>query len=91
MKMLKNIFDGAEKSQTRRDINKTVENYKNIIERADSLLPKQEKNDELTIMIVNIIICFNSITNELNAEKVKDWLENFRVRLIQATKKEKKG
>jgi hypothetical protein len=47
-----------------------------------------ENKDELAIIIVNIIICYNSISNKLDSERVKTWIKTFSERLIDASKKE---
>lgn len=39
-------------------------------------------------MIVNIIICFNSISNKLEAARVKTWISNFSSRLVESAKPE---
>lgn len=47
-----------------------------------------ENKDELAIIIVNIIICYNSISNKLDSERVKSWIKTFSERLIAASKKD---
>ena len=47
-----------------------------------------ENKDELAIIIVNIIICYNSISNKLDSERVKPWIQTFSERLIAASKKD---
>jgi len=37
-------------------------------------------------MIVNIIICYNSISNNLDAAVVKEWIQNFSRRLVESSK-----
>ena len=37
-------------------------------------------------MIVNIIICFNSIQNKLDGARVKSWVASFTQRLIESSK-----
>ena len=37
-------------------------------------------------MIVNIIICFNSISNKLEVGRVKTWISNFSSRLVESAK-----
>lgn len=59
-----------------------------VIDHADSLLQKYHTNDDLAIMIVNIIICFNSICNKLETEHVRQWVQNFSKRLIESAKPE---
>ena len=55
---------------------------------ADDLLQSHLNNDDLAIMIVNIIICFNSISNKLDAKRVKAWITNFSQRLVESSKPE---
>lgn len=59
-----------------------------VINKADSLLQTHKNNDDLAIMIVNIIICFNSISNKLNAERVRKWISDFSKRLIGSAQPE---
>ena len=44
-------------------------------------------------MIVNIIICYNSISNTLKDERVREWIENFSKRLCEHSqlKKDKRS
>jgi len=37
-------------------------------------------------MIVNIIICYNQISNKLESGKVKNWIKNFVQRLVEASR-----
>jgi len=62
-----------------------------IITDSDQLLTNykdSEKKDELAIIIVNIIISYNSISNKLEPERVKSWIMTFSNRLIAASKKD---
>ena len=53
---------------------------------ANSLLDQNINDDDMAIMIVNIIICFNSISNMLKIEVVRSWIVDFSRRLIEAAK-----
>ena len=37
-------------------------------------------------MIVNIIICYNSISNNLDTSRVKSWISKFSERLVESSK-----
>ena len=66
MKMIKNIFDGNISPEKRQDIFVKVTQREQIITDSDQLLNNykdSENKDELAIIIVNIIICYNSISN----------------------------
>ena len=61
-----------------------------IITESDQLLNNykdSENEDELAIIIVNIIICYNSISNKLDPDRVKSWIQTFSERLIAASRK----
>ena len=47
----------------------------------DTLLERCSGEDDLAIMIVNIIICYNSISNTLEQNKVQKWVGTFSKRL----------
>jgi len=77
MKMIKNIFDGNIEQDQQRDIFVEVTRREQIITDSDQLLNNykdSENKDELAIIIVNIIICYNSISNKLDPERVKSWI-----------------
>ena len=40
----------------------------------------------MAVMIVKIISCFNSISNNMDKSKVEQWIEDFSGRLIEAAK-----
>jgi hypothetical protein len=91
MKMIKNIFEGNITPEQKQNIFETVTAREQIITDSDQLLSKykdSEKKDELAIIIVNIIICYNAISNQLEPERVKSWIMTFSERLINASKKD---
>lgn len=58
----------------------------------DSLLQTYKGNEDMIVMIVKIISCFNSISNELDKEKVLDWIAQFSSRMIESAQvQSKKG
>ena len=53
-----------------------------MIKDADEVLRTQANiSHELAVMIVNIIICFNSISPTLSDGRVREWIEDFSKRL----------
>lgn len=91
MKMIKNIFDGNISHEQQSDIFVQVTKCEQIITDSDQLLNNykdSENKDELAIIIVNIIICYNSISKKLDSERVKSWIQTFSERLIAASKKD---
>ena len=65
MRMVKHLFEGHNISdKDREDIVSQVKSHEDVINAADDVLKTmQNNNHELAVMIVNIIICFNSISN----------------------------
>ena len=57
-----------------------------LIQQVDRLLQQYKGNDDMAVMIVKIISCFNSISNDMKEEQVKDWIQDFSNRLIEAAK-----
>ena len=51
------------------------------------MLDKQNENDnaheEISVTIVNIIMCYNSISNQLGKDQVERWIEDFSGRLVE--------
>lgn len=85
--MVKNLFEGANDKDVKENIVKKVEENRQLIDKVDNLLASYNgKNDDMAVMIVKIISCFNSISNKMKPEKVKDWIEDFSNRLIEAAK-----
>ena len=93
MKMIKNIFDGNITLEQKNDIFAKVTQKEEIITESDMLLSNykdsesKEELDELAIIIVNIIICYNSISKKLDCERVKSWITTFSERLITASQR----
>lgn len=91
MKMIKNIFDGNISREQQHDIYVKVTAKEEIITESDQLLNSYKESyskdelDELAIIIVNIIICYNSISKKLDCERVKNWITTFTERLITAS------
>jgi hypothetical protein len=94
MKMIKNIFDGNITPEERNDIYQKVLAKEEIITESDMLLSNykdsdsKDELDELAIIIVNIIICYNSISQKLDNERVKSWITTFSDRLITASRRD---
>lgn len=62
MKMIKNIYEGGNINEEQKiDIYTKINSKEEVISVVDNLLSAYQSNDELAIMIVNIIIWFNSI------------------------------
>jgi hypothetical protein len=78
--MIKNIFDGNISREQQQDIYYRVTAEEKIITESDELLNNykdaysKDELDELAIIIVNIIICYNSISKKLDSERVKSWI-----------------
>jgi hypothetical protein len=89
--MIKNIFDGNISREQQQDIYYRVTAEEKIITESDELLNNykdaysKDELDELAIIIVNIIICYNSISKKLDCERVKSWIQTFTDRLITAS------
>ena len=81
--MVKHLFEGHNISEEKKqDIVEIVKAHEEVINAADEVLKTQKNiNDELAVMIVNIIICFNSISNTLKDPRVREWIEDFSKRL----------
>lgn len=77
MKMVKNLFEGAGEKETQQKIVYQVEQNKACIDRVDALLQNRKVNDDLSIMIVKIITCFNSISSNMDENKVRKWISEF--------------
>lgn len=94
MKMIKNIFDGNISPEQRKEIFDKVTDKEEIITESDMLLSNykdsesKDELDELAIIIVNIIICYNSISQKLDNERVKSWITTFSDRLITASRRD---
>jgi hypothetical protein len=91
MKMVRNIFEGNISAEQKKNIYDKVTQREQIIADSDMMLNNykdSEKKDELAIIIVNIIICYNSISNKLEPERVKSWIMTFSNRLIAASKQD---
>ena len=94
MKMIKNIFDGNISPEQKNDIFIKVTQKEEIITESDSLLlsynnqTSKDELDEVAIIIVNIIICYNSISKKLDSERVKNWIGMFSDRVITASNKD---
>ena len=71
MKMVKHLFEGIESSETKQKIVEKVEEHRSVMDRVDELLNTYKGNEDMIIMIVKIISCFNSISNNMDAAKVK--------------------
>eukprot|EP00347_Sterkiella_histriomuscorum_P023636 403333912 len=85
MKLVKNLYEGGSITEAiKLDIFEKVSAKEEFIVMADNLLQSYQNNDELAIMIVNIIICFSSIQNKLDQNRVKGWISNFSARLIES-------
>lgn len=72
--MVKHLFEGNLGPEDQAKLVAEVTHNEDVIEQADALLQKHASNDDLAIMIVNIIICFNSISNKLETEHVRQWV-----------------
>lgn len=72
--MIKNIYEGNITEEQKQEIFDKVNSKEQVISVADDLLKSHSNNDDLAIMIVNIIICFNSISNRLDENRVKVWI-----------------
>lgn len=77
MKMVKHLFEGAGDKETQKQIVDEVEKSKACIERVDDLLQNRKSNDDLSVMIVKIITCFNSISNNMDETKIRKWISDF--------------
>jgi hypothetical protein len=61
MKVIKNWFERNIKTSDKKAIEKMIDNKKEMIDTCDLLLKKYSDHDDIAIIVVNIIICFNSI------------------------------
>lgn len=87
MKMIKHLFEGAELHEKHRIVEKVeAQENRELIEQVDSLLQQYKGNDDMAVMIVKIISCFNSISNNMKEDQVRDWIQDFSDRLIEASK-----
>lgn len=86
MKMVKNLFEGAETEEVKHDIVQKVEANRELVDKVNNLLASYKGNDDMAVMIVKIISCFNSISNNMDKSKVEQWIEDFSGRLIEAAK-----
>ena len=86
MKMVKHLFDGHGIEESKRSqIVEIVKQHSEIIDEVQQVLEKLEnENDkeEISVTIVNIIMCYNSISNQLNLNQVRDWIQEFSQRLV---------
>ena len=83
------MFEGSGTTEAQKtDIHEKVsrQGYQDVINKTDSLLQSHSDQDELVIMIVNIIICYNSISNNLDTSRVKSWISKFSERLVESSK-----
>jgi len=82
--MVKHLFEGqyGDKAE-KNDIVEAATEQKAVIEQADRVLDssRTQNNHDLAVIIVNIIICFNSIQNTLTKERVMKWIKDFSCRL----------
>jgi hypothetical protein len=77
MNLVKHLFEGSIPLEAQKGIAATVSAQKDVIETFDSLLEEKKKDEDLSIMIVNIIICFNSISNARAQSRVRSWITIF--------------
>ena len=89
MKMVKHLFEGAPDKEMKQDIVEKVEENRKLIEKVDELLERYKGNDDMAVMIVKIISCFNSISNNMDEEKVRLWIQDFSGRFIEAARPDK--
>ena len=96
MKMVKHLFEGASDDKVKNEITLKMEENRQVIDKVDNLLESRknegEINDDLAVMIVKIISCFNSISNRMDEEKVKKWIADFsKLMIASAAPGGKKG
>ena len=84
MKMVKHLFEGIESAETKQKIVEKIEEHRGVIDRVDSLLQTFKGNEDMIVMIVKIISCFNSISNKMDEAKVLDWIREFSSRMIES-------
>ena len=82
MKLIKNVYEGDLTKEAKKKISDEVKKHDEIIIICDELLTKHENNDDVAIMVVSIIISFNSINKQVENSKVKSWIMKFSLRLI---------
>ena len=93
MKMIRNLHEGVEESsESRNSIVKEVMERKQIFDYARKILEDEnyKKDDELAVIIVNIIICFNSIALINDNPLLKIWLSDFSKRFIEVAENQNK-
>ena len=93
MKMIRNLHEGVEESsESRNSIVKEVMERKKIFDYARKILEDEnyKKDDELAVIIVNIIICFNSIALINDNPLLKIWLSDFSKRFIEVAENQNK-
>ena len=84
LRMVKHLFEGQYGDKAEKDdIVEAATEQKAVIEQADRVLDssRTQNNHDLAVIIVNIIICFNSIQNTLTKERVMKWIKDFSHRL----------
>lgn len=84
MKMVKHLFEGIESTETKQKIVEKVEEHRSVMDRVDDLLNTYKGNEDMIIMIVKIISCFNSISNKMDERKVLEWISEFSARMIKS-------
>lgn len=65
MKVIKNCYERNIKPADKLAIEEMVKNHSEMINISDKLLQKYSDHDDIAIIVVNIIICFNSIIKQL--------------------------
>lgn len=65
MKIIKNCYERNIKESDKKAIQDMVRNHSEMINISDQLLQKYSDHDDIAIIVVNIIICFNSINKQL--------------------------
>lgn len=65
MKIIKNWYELSTKENDKRTIQDMVRNHGEMISISDQLLQKYSDHDDIAIIVVNIIIWFNSISKQL--------------------------
>ena len=69
MKMVKHLFEGASQEQKEEIVLKVeAKQNRELIQQVDLLLQQYKGNDDMAVMIVKIISCFNSISNDMKEE-----------------------
>lgn len=65
MKVIKNWYERNIKDSDKKAIQDMVKSHGEMINISDQLLQKYSDHDDIAIIVVNIIICFNSINKQL--------------------------